>query len=104
MYQDVVLVHFPPDATEPAVKTIKARPLGRAVPWCDYTQPGGGGFSLIFEGEDKLYYVQHINYFSNPFRTFYHLYTYRTAEEALLNGSISGAERWDFEKMLKLHI
>ena len=87
MFQDVVLVHYPPEAEAPIVKTIKARPLGSAFPWCDYTQPGSGGFSLIFEGEDGLYYVQEINCFSNPFRTYYHLYVYHTAEEALFTAS-----------------
>ena len=103
MFQDVVLVHYPPEAEAPIVKTIKARPIGRVVPWCDYSQPGSGGFSLIFVGEDGLCYVQHIDHFSNPFRVFYRLYIYHTVEEGLLNGSISGAERWDFEKILKLH-
>jgi len=99
MYQDVVLVNYPPEASGPEVKIIKARPLGRAVPWCDYTQPGSGGVILLFEGEDGFYYVQEINTFSNPFRTFYHLSRFHSLSDAILCGIANGVGRDGLDKV-----
>jgi len=97
MYQDVVFVNFPPDAEMPEVKTVKARPLGRATAWCD--QPGCGGFLLLFEGEDGRFYVQELNTFSNPFRVFYHLYEYNSLADAILRGMASGVGRDGLDKI-----
>jgi len=62
MFREVVLVDHRP-GEEFISEVIRARPVGRVYTWCDPTNPGAGGVSLLFEAEDGRWFVQQINHF-----------------------------------------
>jgi len=62
MFREVVLVDHRP-GEEFISEVIRARPVGRAYTWCDPTNPGAGGVSLLFEEEGGRWYFQQINHF-----------------------------------------
>jgi len=62
MFQEVVLISRRTN-NEPTFRIVRARPVGRAYVWCDPTDPGAGGVTLLFEGEDGRWFVQEINHF-----------------------------------------
>ena len=65
MFREVALVDSRPNE-EPTYEIVRARPVGRAYTWCDPTNPGAGGVSLLFEGEDGRWFVQQISHFPSP--------------------------------------
>jgi len=62
MFREVALVDHRP-GEEFISEVIRARPVGRAYTWCDPTNPGAGGVSLLFEEEGGRWFIQQINYF-----------------------------------------
>ena len=80
MFQEVTLVDHRP-GEELVYEIVRARPVGRAYIWCNPTNPGTGGFYLLFEGEDGRWFVQQINHFPR-FGTFASYVPFLSFEDA----------------------
>jgi len=80
MFREVMLVEHRP-GQETKIEVVRARPVGRPYTWLSETEPGVGGFFLIFEGEDGSAWVQEITRFPEPSSLFAKFLKFAALEE-----------------------
>ena len=80
MFREVMLVEHRP-GQETKIEVVRARPVGRPYTWLSETEPGVGGFFLIFEGEDGSAWVQEITRFPEPSSLFAKFIKFASLEE-----------------------
>ena len=65
MFQEITLVDSRPG--EASLRTVRARPVGRPYFW---QGEGAFGYFILFEGEDGEWFLQRINFFTEPYNFF----------------------------------
>jgi hypothetical protein len=95
MYQNVLLVDLASGGY--TYKTVKARPRGRAVVRSDGEEVVH--YTILWEGENGMYYTQEILCFPHPFRAFFFSSSFESFEDAFLTLSAldNALKRSDFE-------
>jgi len=95
MYQNVLLVDLSNGGY--TYKTVKARPRGHAVVRSDGEEVVH--YTILWEGENGMYYTQEIICFPYPFRAFFFSSSFESFEDAFLTLSASNnaLKRSDFE-------
>jgi hypothetical protein len=81
MYQDVVLINYSLNTNTPEVKTVKARPFNRIVINSDGDVTS---YTILFEGEDGMYYTQEIVCYTEPFRALFSTTCFQSFDDAFL--------------------
>jgi|YNPMSStandDraft_2_1061718.scaffolds.fasta_scaffold07355_5 hypothetical protein len=96
MYQNVLLVDLSNGGY--TYKTVKARLRGRAVVRSDGEEVVH--YTILWEGEDGMYYTQEIICFPYPFRAFFFSSSFESFEDAFLTLSAfnNALKRSDFDE------